>query len=75
MKKDHILYSIKEASELSGLGINTINKFIELEAIIPLKKEGNNVMINSHGMYKLKEISKLLDEGLSKEKIVRKLER
>jgi len=73
--KNHILYSIKEASELSGLGINTIKKFIELEAIIPVKNESNDVMINSHGMYKLKEISRMLDEGKSKGDIVRRLER
>ena len=73
--KNHILYSIKEASELSGLGIDTIKKFIELEAIIPVKKKGNDVMINSHGMYRLKEISRMLDEGLSKDEIVRRLER
>jgi len=55
--------------------IKTIKKFIELEAIIPLKKKGKDIMINSHGMYKLKEISRMLDDGLSKGEIVRRLER
>jgi len=73
--RNSIKFSIKEASELSGLGIDTIKKFIELEAIIPAKKKGNDVMLNSHGMYKLKEISRLLDEGKSKDEIVRRLER
>jgi len=59
--KNHILYSLKEASELSGLGIDTMKKFIELEAIIPVNKKGNDIMINSHGMHKLKEISRILD--------------
>jgi len=73
--RNSIKFSIKEASELSGLGIDTIKKFIELEAIIPVKKKGNDVMINSHGMYKLKEISRMLDEGRTKGEIVRRLER
>jgi len=56
--KNNIFYSLKEASELSDLGINTIKKLLEPKAIIPVKRQGNDVMINSHGMYKLNEISK-----------------
>ena len=32
--KNSILYSIEKAEELSGLGTETIKKFIELEAVI-----------------------------------------
>ena len=48
---------------------------ILLEAIIPVKKDGRDININSFGMYRLKEISRMLDEGLSKDEIVRRLER
>ena len=73
--KNQILYSIDEASELTGLGIRTIKKFIELEVVVPVENESQEVKINSHGMYRLKKISKLLDKGLSKAEIIKKLDK
>ncbi len=70
-----ILYSIQEASELTGSGIETIQKFIELKAIIPEVKEDGNIKLNSFGMYRLKKISKLLDKGFSKGYIIRELDK
>ena len=68
-----ILYSIQEASELSGLGINTIKKFIELDAVIPENIQNPEMKINSFGIRRLKEISRMLDKGLSKYSIVRRI--
>ena len=69
------LYSIKEASELSNLGIDIIKKFIALKAIIPIENNHRDIRINSYGLTRLKIISELLDRGFSKSEIIRKLDK
>jgi len=69
------LYSIEEASEISGLGIDVIKKFIKLKAIVPIKDNHKNIRINSYGMYRLNIISKLLDNGFSKSEIIKELDK
>lgn len=69
------LYSIEKASELSGLGIKTIKKFIELKAVIPAKSDNNTLLISSFGLERLKKISALLDRGFSRREIIRELDK
>jgi len=69
------LYSTQEASELSGLGIDTIKKFIELKAIIPVKKDQKEIMFSSFGLERLKKISEMIDKDLSKAEILRELDK
>ena len=57
------------------MGIWLLCFIVKFEAIIPVKKEDKNIKINSFGMYRLKKISKMLDEGKSKDEIARRLER
>lgn len=68
------LYSAEKASELSGLGIDTIKKFIELKAIIPMKDNQNNLFFNSFNIIRLKKISELLKKNLSKTEIIKELD-
>jgi hypothetical protein len=68
------LYSIEEASEFSGLGTDTIKKFIGLKAIIPIKNNQKKILINSFGLVRIKKISELIDEGLSMEEILIELD-
>lgn len=68
------LYSAKEASEISGLGIKTIKKFIELKAVIPVRDNQKNILFNSFSIVRLKKISELLNKGLSKTEIIKKLD-
>jgi len=56
------LYSINEVSELSGLGIDVIRKFIKLKVIIKAKTNHKDIRINSYGMHRLNIISELLDK-------------
>jgi len=69
------LYSIEEASKISGLGIDVIKNFIKLKAIILIKDDNNDIRINSFGMYRLNIISELLDKGFSKSEIIRELDK
>ena len=68
------LYSIEDASELSGLGIKTIKKFIELKAVLPAKSNSRTVLISSFGLERLKKISKLLEEGYTQREIIKDLD-
>ncbi|MFC1556450.1 MerR family transcriptional regulator [candidate division KSB1 bacterium] len=68
------LYSVEKASELSGLGIDTIRKFIELKAVASVKNDRNNILISSFGIDRLKKISELLDRDFSKAEIVKELD-
>ena len=69
------LYSIEEASQISGLGIDVIKKFIKLKAIVPIENDYNDIRINSFGMYRLNIISELLDKGFSKSEIMKELDK
>ena len=69
------LYSIEEASKISGLGIDVIKKFIKLKAIVPIENDYNDIRINSFGMYRLNIISELLDKGFSKSEIMKELDK
>jgi len=68
-------YSIEKVSELSGLGIKTIKKFIELKAVIPSKSDNDTLFISSFGLERLKKISALLDRGFSRREIIRELDK
>ncbi len=69
------LYSIEEVSELSGLGIDVIKKFIKLKAVVPIENENKDIMINSYGMHRLNIISELLDKGFTKSDIIKELDK
>ncbi len=69
------LYTLHEASRLSGLGKGTIEKFIELKVIMLVNNGEKGEGINSFGLSRLKMISKLLEEGLSNTEIIKELER
>ena len=69
------LYSMEEASELIGLGIDVIKKFIKLKAIIPIENNHKDIRINSYGLTRIKIISELLDKGFSKAEIIRELDK
>ena len=68
------LFSIEDASELSGLSIDVIKKFIRLKAIITVKNDHKNIKINSYGLTRLKIVSELLDKGFSKSEIMNELD-
>jgi len=68
------LYSAEKASELSGLGIDTIKNFIELKAVIPVKDNQKNLFFNSFNIIRLKKISELLKKNLSKTEIIKELD-
>jgi len=67
--------SIEEASKISGLGIDAIKKFIELEVIIPVENNSGNIKLNSFSITRLKKISELLDKDLSKAEIIKELDK
>ena len=69
------LYSIKEATESSGLGIDVIKKFIKLKTIIPVEDNHKDININSYGITRLKMILKFLDKGFTKSDIIKELDK
>ena len=68
------LYSVEKASELSGLGIDTIKNFIELKAVTPVKDNHENIFFSSFGIIRLKKISELIDKDFSKAEIIEELD-
>ena len=68
------LFTIREASKHSGLGAETIRKFIELKAVTPAKNNKKELLINSFGLTRLKKISEFVDNGLSNTEIIKELD-